>query len=100
VEGRRDRDRQRRYQRRYARRHGYFWLSCPLCGEEFGGHEAGGSVSLTEEPGRQTLICRACTSERHDHMVRLLIEHGIEFEFWTTRWGGEPQTHRFPLVAE
>lgn len=23
----------------YANMNGYFWVPCPLCGEEFGGHE-------------------------------------------------------------
>lgn len=25
--------------KKYARLNGYFWLPCPVCGKEFGGHE-------------------------------------------------------------
>jgi predicted RNA-binding Zn-ribbon protein involved in translation (DUF1610 family) len=29
----------RKLNRIYARLNNYFWLPCPLCGQEFGGHE-------------------------------------------------------------
>ena len=48
---------------------GYFWLPCPLCGREFGGHEwrsVGGHVSdIPDNPGVDltgTGICPDCTA--------------------------------------
>lgn len=86
VEGRRDRHRERAYQRRYARRHGYFWLPCQLCGDEYGGHEAGGSLP-TDEPGRFSGICPACTKERQELAEQHLRELGRAVTGSTTRWG-------------
>lgn len=52
----------RRVHHAYAERGGYFWLPCPLCGWEFGGHESGGTVpDLTRGPGYGTAVCSACT---------------------------------------
>lgn len=34
----------RRFHRAYATLCGFFWLPCPLCGREFGGHQFGKSV--------------------------------------------------------
>ena len=45
----------------YATSRGYFWIPCPICGHEFGGHEIGGSQALTESSSR--CICRPCTNE-------------------------------------
>jgi C4-type Zn-finger protein len=36
------------FNRLYAFTHGYFWLPCPICGEEFGGHEVTGSVPFID----------------------------------------------------
>jgi len=53
----------------YARTHRYFWLPCPLCGEEFGGHEwqdIDGKPSAIfrepEAPNKGTGICPKCTA--------------------------------------
>lgn len=53
----------------YATTRGYFWLPCPLCGREFGGHEwraADGLVASIPtpggEPGEGTGICPRCTA--------------------------------------
>lgn len=53
----------------YARTRGYFWLPCPLCGREFGGHEwrhADGLAAAIPtpggEPGEGTGICPPCTA--------------------------------------
>lgn len=86
VEGRRDRQRERTYQRRYARRHGYFWLPCHLCGDEYGGHEGGGSLP-TDAFGRFTGICPSCTAERQQLAERHLREIGASCTGSTTRWG-------------
>lgn len=60
--------RQRAWQRRHRTRRmlaasfrGYFWMPCPVCGEEFGGHEWVGRLSLpTSEQGMTQGICPAC----------------------------------------
>lgn len=56
----------RRLHRLYAKTAGYFWLPCPLCGQEFGGHEwrdiAGKSSTIAgDEPGKGIGICPDCT---------------------------------------
>ena len=40
---------------------GYFWLPCPLCGENFGGHEWAGTLMTT--PTNGTGVCANCTDE-------------------------------------
>jgi hypothetical protein len=46
---------------------GYFWLPCPLCGQEFGGHEwrdidgKSSSIPVDGQPGRGRAICPDCT---------------------------------------
>jgi len=50
----------------YALALGYFWLPCPLCGREMGGHEwrevEGKTASVpTERPGTSHGICPICT---------------------------------------
>lgn len=40
----------------YAKLHGYFWLPCPICGRNFGGHEAGPYV-LMINPYDGILVC-------------------------------------------
>lgn len=42
-----------------ATRHGYFWLPCPTCGREFGGHESGDVLHWDEHRGR--VSCVQCT---------------------------------------
>lgn len=96
VEGRRDRDRARAHQQRYANLHGYFWLPCPLCGEEFGGHEAHGNIA-TSDPSRFEGICPSCTAERQEAAERHLAELGRSTTLLTSRWGGECMRHRIGL---
>lgn len=51
----------------YAQINGYFWLPCPVCGEEFGGHEwrdrGGHASAIPDEPYASggTGICPNCT---------------------------------------
>jgi hypothetical protein len=52
----------------YAKTFGYFWLPCPLCGEEFGGHEWMTESDLIASipdpesgPGAAVGICPTCT---------------------------------------
>jgi predicted RNA-binding Zn-ribbon protein involved in translation (DUF1610 family) len=38
---------------------GYFWLPCPICGENYGGHEwTGGSLMTSETAGK--MVCPDC----------------------------------------
>lgn len=50
----------------------YFWTPCPLCGQEFGGHEwrdIDGKLSSIPKPGHavgtSTAICPDCTRAGH-----------------------------------
>jgi hypothetical protein len=52
----------------YAALGGYFWLACPICGQEHGGHEwkdrDGKSASIPApgyRPGQRVAICPDCT---------------------------------------
>lgn len=49
----------------WARLFGYFWIPCPVCGEEFGGQETG--LYALPEPGtngmRGWLACRKRTCQ-------------------------------------
>ena len=61
-------ERYRLAHRNYAAAHGYFWIPCPLCGYEFGGHEwrhidgKRASVYLNSaKPTTGTAICPPCT---------------------------------------
>jgi hypothetical protein len=60
----------RRVHRNYARAYSYFWLPCPLCGREFGGHEAGDVIpDPLKEPGCGIAICSRCTRARNARMA-------------------------------
>jgi hypothetical protein len=42
----------------YAGTFGYFWLPCPICGENFGGHETRWRHGvLYTEPGKGWMTC-------------------------------------------
>jgi hypothetical protein len=109
VEGRHDHLRERDYQRRYAERYGYFWLPCVLCGEDFGGHEGGGSIpagdmGFTDGVERSHTICPRCTAERQRAAEDRLAELGESTVTSWSRWG-RPQDsrgplHRIPFIAD
>jgi hypothetical protein len=55
----------------YAARHGLFWLPCPLCMREYGGHQYAGGVPDPMHPPAGPLsplmyvgICPPCTRSR------------------------------------
>ena len=50
----------------YANLLGYFWLPCPICGQEFGGHEATGMAIYPEGEPLGRVICEDCTKEGLD----------------------------------
>ena len=87
----------RRLEKRFARRHGYFWLPCPLCGEEFGGHEwlkdtdeIPACIRIIDQPGSGMGICPTCTLERKGHKLWWIPESalvpkrqaGKDHKFW------------------
>ena len=66
----------------YATVKGYFWLPCPICGKNFGGHEIDMHTTvLWSEPYRGSFTCRnpACTKEARRrnavHTERLRGKH-------------------------
>lgn len=43
---------------------GYFWLPCPICGREFGGHESDATIpDPSRQPGGGLMICPFCEAE-------------------------------------
>jgi ribosome-binding protein aMBF1 (putative translation factor) len=40
---------------------GYFWLPCPICGNNFGGHEYSGSLDYSDFTGEG--VCPRCAEE-------------------------------------
>jgi hypothetical protein len=49
----------RTFNRLYAAAFGYFWLPCPSCGQDFGGHEWGYTNGMPDSINGQG-ICRDC----------------------------------------
>lgn len=77
----------RPWHRFYARTHGYFWLPCPLCGNNTGGHEwhdHNGLSSSIPDPkyppnsGRSIGICQDCTRAGLGQRGELLIGEAEE----------------------
>jgi len=50
----------------YANLMGYFWLSCPICGKNFGGHEPDSGSLITSIDGGM-MTCRWCAKEAERH---------------------------------
>lgn len=53
---------------------GYFWLPCPICGKNFGGHEIGDGTLMTD-PGGGLSVCRDCSEEATRRSQRFLSVH-------------------------
>lgn len=53
----------RRWNRFRAWIGGYFWLPCPLCGREFGGHEVRQGETLWLSPLEGRCVCPDCGPE-------------------------------------
>ena len=45
----------------YALTHAYFWLPCPICGKNFGGHESKGMLMQGWNGG--VSVCPKCAEE-------------------------------------
>jgi C4-type Zn-finger protein len=41
----------------YANMFGYFWLECPVCSKEFGGHEHVWTTPLISDNGHAYVVC-------------------------------------------
>ena len=48
----------------YAFLWSYFWLPCPICGEDFGGHESAGTLFHSWSGGRS--VCPDCVKIADD----------------------------------
>jgi hypothetical protein len=77
--------RSRAFHRTYARTMGYFWLPCPLCGQEFGGHEwrdiDGKRSSIPAPDGPQGMsigICPDCTEAGRGYDDPIFLAVGRE----------------------
>ena len=44
----------------YAHVAAYFWIPCPSCDRNFGGHEWGGSIPHPDKPGINIGVCKPC----------------------------------------
>ena len=51
------------YHKLYAFVAGYFWLPCPRCGREFGGHEKSGGTDWYPN-GEGRTCCSNCVGDR------------------------------------
>jgi predicted RNA-binding Zn-ribbon protein involved in translation (DUF1610 family) len=64
----------RKLNRLYARLNNYFWLPCPLCGQEFGGHEwvtDNEYHSIETSPGAGKAICPDCGDKREAEALKM-----------------------------
>jgi hypothetical protein len=106
-------ERQRRRHRAYARMHGFFWLPCPLCGRQFGGHEwrhiDGKPAAVYRDPadpGHGTGICPSCTRAGLGQWDGIRVESVTCFCPECARWRGtleetplSRQAWRLPFAA-
>ena len=55
---------------------GYFWIPCPICGRNFGGHEASGYLMISWS--RYQAVCRACNEEAQSRNRLWMAAHMSE----------------------
>ncbi len=67
------------YNRMYAKVFGYSWNVCPICAEEFGGHEAGLGVLIIDGTRFQTCRKSSCHSEAISRNLKGWYTHGQDF---------------------
>ena len=89
----------RRLHRLYARLAGYFWLPCPDCGREFGGHETFSpniSVTRVGELWSSQILCPDCTRVKSVRdAVSLGYRHGLDI----VRVTGMSSARVYPILA-
>ena len=66
----------------YAKVFGYFWLPCPVCGKEYGGHEHVWTVPLIADDGRAYGVCS------HECGKKAQALNDKNGRFWPMRIGG------------
>jgi hypothetical protein len=79
--------------RRYAWAAGYFWLPCPVCGREFGGHERGAGVIpdfARDWPMAGLVACPRCvaTEPQPIRMVPVSVPHPVDAQHPPTDFDG------------
>jgi hypothetical protein len=55
---------------------GYFWLPCPVCGENFGGHEASFTALVVDEADGQHAYCTCSKISCQEEAMRRNMERG------------------------
>lgn len=63
-------------ERLYALAHGLFWIPCPLCGEEFGGHEWQPGNQLPTGPHSHQAVCPGCGDWLRGQAAAMCAETG------------------------
>ena len=61
------------FQQVYAFSHGYFWLPCPICSKNFGGHEKGHAIYTGGDanlPSGGKEVCPNCIEEAKRRNVK------------------------------
>lgn len=66
----------------YAILLGYFWLPCPVCGKEFGGHEHVWTVPLIDEDGHAMGVCS------HECGIKAQSINEAKGRYWPISVGG------------
>lgn len=64
----------------YAKTHGYFWLPCPICGNNFGGHEWKSGNDLMIGLGKGKGVCPDC-GEKAREINKKNFPHGCRILF-------------------
>lgn len=67
---------------------GLFWLPCPLCQRNFGGHESGGTLYSSAFSGEG--VCRKCADKAREQNIATYAKHSTTFCKGTV---GEHQWH-------
>lgn len=58
----------------YADLFGYFWTTCPLCGQMFGGHECKGGSIMTSWDDRKK-VCPDCEKKVDEYNQYWMKNH-------------------------
>ena len=59
----------------YAQLHGYFWLPCPSCGQNRGGHEGGGTLMMGWSDGVGVCPKPSCMKEAERRNARFMKDN-------------------------
>lgn len=71
----------------YAYLNSYFWLPCPICGHEFGGHEWRGGDSLKQIESPVSFgVCKNCAPKAAEWNAHFNGHHALEKEPSQEMW--------------